>query len=214
MFYFSREDVPRGIEIRVLQSAEPKEAVVQRESLEFMSHEATEMKLAVLGTMDKVVGGERGRGLVTPGLRRAAPMGPKITGPGSSDAGAVRETRVRASPHRSPRLTWRSLDRGERRRLKLTRQNGKGNVASTCAESCSPRGGEVRAHSLKSRQGVAQDHKRAPHCRGSRTSSEEPNKLICVTRAHSIQNQPPHKTEVQTSSFCSIWFGVDLDTGR
>jgi hypothetical protein len=54
-------------------------------------------------------------------------MGPKITGPGSSDVGAVGETWVRASPHGSPRLTWRSLDRGERRRLKLTRQNGKGN---------------------------------------------------------------------------------------
>jgi hypothetical protein len=37
-----------------------------------------------------------------------------------------------------PRLTWPSLDRGERRRLKLTRQNGMGNVASTCAESCFP----------------------------------------------------------------------------
>ena len=51
---------------RVLQSAEPKEAVVQRDSLEFMSHEATEMRFAVSGTMDKVVGGERGRGLITP----------------------------------------------------------------------------------------------------------------------------------------------------
>jgi hypothetical protein len=30
-----------------------------------MSHEATEMRFAVSGTMDKVVGGERGRGLVT-----------------------------------------------------------------------------------------------------------------------------------------------------
>jgi hypothetical protein len=29
-----------------------------------MSHEATEMRFAVSGTMDKVVGGERGRGLV------------------------------------------------------------------------------------------------------------------------------------------------------
>jgi hypothetical protein len=28
------------------------------------------------------------------------------------------------------------------------------------------------------------------------------------------QNQPPHKTEVHTSSFCSIWFGVDQDTCR
>jgi hypothetical protein len=36
---------------RVLQSAEPKEAVVQRESLGFMSHEATEMRLAVSGTI-------------------------------------------------------------------------------------------------------------------------------------------------------------------
>jgi hypothetical protein len=49
---------------RVMQSAEPKEAVVQRESLEFMGHEATEMRFAVSGTMDKVVGGERGCGLV------------------------------------------------------------------------------------------------------------------------------------------------------
>ena len=65
-------------------------------------------------------------------------MGPKITGPGS-DVGAVGETWVRASPYGSPQLTWRSLNGGERRRLKLTRQNGKGNVTSTCAESCSPR---------------------------------------------------------------------------
>jgi hypothetical protein len=34
---------------RVPQSTEPKEAVVQRESLEFMSHEATGMRLAVSG---------------------------------------------------------------------------------------------------------------------------------------------------------------------
>jgi hypothetical protein len=27
-----------------------------------------------------------------------------------------------------------------------------------------------------------------------------------------VQNQPPYKTEVHTSSFCSIWFGVDQDT--
>jgi hypothetical protein len=27
-----------------------------------------------------------------------------------------------------------------------------------------------------------------------------------------VLNQPPHKTEVQTSSFCSIWFGIDQDT--
>src|SRR5436853_3520928 len=32
--------------------------------------------------------------------------------------------------HGSPRLTWHSPDGGERRRLKLTRQNGKGNVGS------------------------------------------------------------------------------------
>jgi hypothetical protein len=36
---------------RVLQSAEPKEAVIQRGSLEFMSHEATEMRPAVSGTI-------------------------------------------------------------------------------------------------------------------------------------------------------------------
>jgi hypothetical protein len=38
----------------------------------------------------------------------------------------------------SLRLTSVTPDQGERRRLKLTRQNGKGNVASPCAESCSP----------------------------------------------------------------------------
>jgi hypothetical protein len=62
---------------RVLQSAEPKEAVVQRECLESMSHKVTEMRFAVLGTMDKVVGGER-----------AARMRPKMTGPGSCNVGA------------------------------------------------------------------------------------------------------------------------------
>jgi len=36
---------------RVLQSAKPKEAVVQQELLEFMSHEADERSLAVLGTI-------------------------------------------------------------------------------------------------------------------------------------------------------------------
>jgi hypothetical protein len=42
-----------------------------------------------------------------------------------------------------PRLTWHSPDGGERRRLKLTRQNGKGNVVSTCAESYSPHEGRL-----------------------------------------------------------------------
>jgi hypothetical protein len=36
---------------RVLQFAEPKEAIIQRESLEFMSHQATKMRLAVSGTI-------------------------------------------------------------------------------------------------------------------------------------------------------------------
>jgi hypothetical protein len=56
-----------------------------------MSHEATEMRFTVSETMDKVVGGERGRGLVAHFLayRRATHMGPKITGPGSSDVGAL-----------------------------------------------------------------------------------------------------------------------------
>jgi hypothetical protein len=36
---------------RVLKSAEPKEAVIQRESLEFMSDEATELRFAVSGTI-------------------------------------------------------------------------------------------------------------------------------------------------------------------
>jgi hypothetical protein len=40
--------------------------------------------------------------VLSPGLRRAAPMGPKITGPGSSDVGAVGETQVRASPRGPP----------------------------------------------------------------------------------------------------------------
>ena len=95
---------------RVLQSAEPKEAVVQRESLEFMSHEATEMRFAVSGTMDKVVGGERGRVSVA----------------------------ALSSPARTGRAMW------HRR----------------APSSALPRWGEGRAHSLKSRQGVAQDHKR------------------------------------------------------
>jgi hypothetical protein len=40
-----------------------------------MSHEVTEMRFAVSGTIDKVVGGERGRGLVAHFLayRRAGP---------------------------------------------------------------------------------------------------------------------------------------------
>jgi hypothetical protein len=49
---------------RVLQSTEPKEAVVQRESLEFISHEATEMRFTVSKTTDKVVGRERDYSLV------------------------------------------------------------------------------------------------------------------------------------------------------
>ena len=36
------------------------------------------------------------------------------------------------------RLTWGSPDGGERRRPTLTRQNGKGNVASTSPKFCSP----------------------------------------------------------------------------
>jgi hypothetical protein len=36
---------------RVPQSAKPKEAIVQQELLEFMSHEATERRLAVLETV-------------------------------------------------------------------------------------------------------------------------------------------------------------------
>jgi hypothetical protein len=64
-----------------------------------MSHEATEMRFAVLGTMDKVVGGERGRGLVAHlACGEQLPWGSKITGPGSSDVDAVGETWVRASP--------------------------------------------------------------------------------------------------------------------
>jgi hypothetical protein len=62
-----------------------------------MSHEATEKRFAVSGMMDKVVGGERGLGLVA-----HLACGEQPTGPGSSDVGAVGETRVRASPHGSP----------------------------------------------------------------------------------------------------------------
>jgi hypothetical protein len=60
--------------------------------------------------LDKVVGGERGRGLVTHlAYGEQLTWGPKITGPGSSDVGApFGETRVRGSPRApqgSPRLT-------------------------------------------------------------------------------------------------------------
>jgi hypothetical protein len=51
---------------------------------------------------------------------------------------APKVTELTPDTHASPRLTWRSLDRGERRRLKLTHQNETGNVASTCAECASP----------------------------------------------------------------------------
>ena len=54
-----------------------------------MSYKATEMRFAVSGTMDKVVGGERGCGLVAHlAYGEQARMGPKITGSGSSDVGA------------------------------------------------------------------------------------------------------------------------------
>jgi hypothetical protein len=57
-----------------------------------MSHEAIEMRFTVSETMDKVVGGERGLGLVAHFLayRRAKLIwGQKLTGPGSSDVGAL-----------------------------------------------------------------------------------------------------------------------------
>jgi hypothetical protein len=73
------------------------------------------------------------------------------------------ESQVRDRPRRTPRA-----------HPELTRQNRNGNVERRRADFCSPRGEEVRAHSLKSRQGVPQDRKRAPDCRESRTSSKEP----------------------------------------
>ena len=42
----------------------------------------------------------------------------------------------------------------------------------------------------------------------------ESDVLIYFHGTINAQNQPPHKTEVQTSSFCSICFGIDLDRCR
>ena len=40
-----------------------------------------------------------------------------------------------------------------------------------------------------------------------------PNKLMGVNGAERYKVvRAPHKIEVYTSSFCSIWFGIDLDT--
>lgn len=60
---------------------------------------------------------------------------------------------------------------------------------------------------------------RGPDCGGRRTSSREPKqakrpKVIKSlstprNRTLNLQNQTPHKIEVQISSFCSIWFGID-----
>src|ERR1700733_15218517 len=91
------------------------------------------------------------------------PRGPKMDG----------ARRISRAQPGSPWLTSAAPDRGERRRPALTRQNGKGNVQVDVVQVLATCGGEVRAQSLKSRQGVAQDHKRAPDCRGSRTSSKE-----------------------------------------
>lgn len=88
-------------------------------------------------------------------------------------------------------------------------------------------GAEVRAHSLKSRQGVAQDRNRLLIVNDLEPALRSLNKLMCVNggkrrrvvRALSgsknwhakCAKQTPHKTEVHTSSFCSIWFGVGRD---
>jgi hypothetical protein len=54
-----------------------------------------------------------------------------------------------------------------------------------------PTGGEVSAHSLKSRQGVALDHKQAPDRRGSRTGSKESKQAyVCEWGTLNTQNQP------------------------
>jgi hypothetical protein len=110
MVCFSRKDVPSRHKNRVLQSAELKEAVVQRESLEFMSHEAAEMRFPVSRTMDKVVGGERGCGLVA-----HLAYGEQLTWGQNNGARqqrcrrAVGETRVRAlMPHSYALQGWRA----------------------------------------------------------------------------------------------------------
>ena len=63
-------------------------------------------------------------------------LGFSLHRPGRSDVGAplVRQ-RVRVSPRAHPRIT---PDGGERRRLKLTRQNDKGNVQRRRPKCCSP----------------------------------------------------------------------------
>jgi hypothetical protein len=58
---------------------------------------------------------------------------------------------------------------------------------------------------LKSCHGAVQDHKQAPDCRGSRTSSKAPKQAhVCEWDPLNTQNQTPQKTEVQTSSFCGV----------
>jgi hypothetical protein len=49
---------------RCVDKLELSTDVVQREFLEFISHEVTEIRFTMLRTMDKVVGGERGYSLV------------------------------------------------------------------------------------------------------------------------------------------------------
>ena len=92
---------------RVLQSAEPKEAVVQRESLEFMSHEATEMRFAVSGTIWIRSSAESAVVVLSHIWLTAS------TSHGAENNGArqqrcrcaVGETRVRGSPRAHPWIT-------------------------------------------------------------------------------------------------------------
>jgi hypothetical protein len=126
----------KGTTARVLQSAEPKEAVVQREPLEFMSHEATEMRLAVSGTIWTRSSAENAVVVLShTWLTASSSHGAENNGARQQRRRrAVGETRVRGSP----RLTSATPDQGEHRRPILTRQNRKGNVASTCPECCPP----------------------------------------------------------------------------
>src|SRR5271163_3441907 len=86
---------------QVLQSAEPKEAVVQRESLEFMSHEATEMRLAVSGTIWIRSSAESAVVVLShTWLTASSSHGAENNGARQQRRRrAVGETRVRASPH-------------------------------------------------------------------------------------------------------------------
>jgi hypothetical protein len=103
---------------RVLQSAEPKETVAQRESLEFMSHEATEMRLAVSGTIWIRSSPESAVVVLShTWLTASSPHGAENNGARQQRRRcAVGETWMRGSPRAHPRITSATPDRVERRR--------------------------------------------------------------------------------------------------